>query len=726
MPVRRDLIPSITDRGPRRTSDKRTVIRVFQPDAKTLELLDPASYESLGFFSQLHHDGLFEVSVDGDLADYRLRATWADGATWEFDDPYRHPPNISETDLWLFAEGTLLRPLDVLGAQLIQSQGVHGTRFAVWAPNATAVSVVGDFNFWDERRHPMRPRGKSGVWELFIPGVGDGALYKFALRDRRSRRVSQKSDPFARRVELRPSNASIVSAALSPIDHGVTSRQRNLFNQPISIYEVHAGSWRYSRKSGRRFADWDELIETLIPYAKDLGFTHLELLPITEYPLDESWGYQPTGLYAPTSRHGRADDFRRFVAACHAAGLGVIVDWVPAHFPSDAHGLARFDGSALYEYADPREGKHPDWNTLIYDFNKPQVRNFLLGSALYWLEYFDVDGLRVDAVASMLYRDYSRRQGEWLPNEHGGKENLEAIRFLRQLNELVGRHRPGAIVIAEESTAFPQVSHPTYLGGLGFHYKWNMGWMNDTLRYIAREPIHRRHHHTELTFNISYAYSENFILPISHDEVVHGKGSLLGRMPGTRQQKFSNLRAYLGFMFAHPGKKLLFMGSEFAQEREWNHSTELDWHLLQDDLHLGTQRLIRDLNTLLRDLPTLHELDHDRAGFEWLDVDNHQQSLIAFCRRSADPESALIVICNFTPAAREGYRVGVPLAGIYEECLNTDSEYYGGGNVGTPLGLAHAEKKSAHGKAHSIVVRVPPMAAIFLTRRTTVTSPPVG
>ncbi|MGA0735071.1 MAG: 1,4-alpha-glucan branching protein GlgB [Steroidobacteraceae bacterium] len=723
--MRRDLIPSITDRGPHRTSDDRTIIRVFQPDAKTLELLDPAGYRSLGFFTPLHPEGSFEITVDGNLADYRLRATWADGATWEFDDPYRHATSISETDLWLFSEGTLLRPHEVLGAQLIHSQGISGTRFAVWAPKATAVCVVGDFNFWDERRHPMRPRGKSGVWELFIPGVGDGALYKFALRDRRSRRVTQKSDPFARRVELRPSNASIVSAALSPIDHHPTSQQRNQFNQPISIYEVHAGSWRYSRKNGRRFADWDELIDTLIPYVKGLGFTHLELLPITEYPLDESWGYQPTGLYAPTSRHGSADDFRRFVAACHDEGLGVIVDWVPAHFPSDAHGLARFDGSALYEYADPREGKHPDWNTLIYDFNKPQVRNFLLGSALYWLEYFDVDGLRVDAVASMLYRDYSRRHGEWLPNKHGGKENLEAIGFLRQLNELVGKHRSGAIVIAEESTAFPQVTHPTYLGGLGFHYKWNMGWMNDTLRYMAREPIHRRHHHNELTFNISYAYSENFILPISHDEVVHGKGSLLGRMRGTRQQKFSNLRAYLGFMFAHPGKKLLFMGSEFAQEREWNHSTELDWHLLDHDLHLGTQRLIRDLNTLLGKLPTLHQLDHDRAGFEWLDVNNHQQSLIAFCRRSADPESALIVICNFTPAAREGYRVGVPLAGIYEECLNTDSEYYGGGNVGTPLGLAHAEKKSAHGKTHSIVVRVPPLATIFLTRRTPVISKPV-
>ena len=457
--MRRDIVPSIADRGPHRSQDGRTIVRVFQPDAQTLELLASSGDKSLGFFSLLHPDGSFQISVDEELTDYRLRATWSDGSTWLFDDPYRHTPNISETDLWLFAEGTLLRPHEILGAQRIHNQGVDGTRFAVWAPNASSVSVVGDFNFWDERRHPMRPRGKSGVWELFIPGVIDGALYKFSLKDRRGRRVGQKSDPFARRVELRPSNASIVSSALKPIECDTTALQRNRFDAPISIYEVHAGSWRYSRKPGRRFADWDELSETLIPYVVELGFSHIELLPITEYPLDESWGYQPTGLYAATSRHGDAKDFRRFVAACHTAGIGVIVDWVPAHFPSDAHGLARFDGSALFEYADPREGKHPDWNTLIYDFRRPQVRNFLLGSALYWLESFDVDGLRVDAVASMLYRDYSRRQGEWLPNEHGGKENLEAIQFLRQLNELVGKHRPGAIVIAEESTAFPQVSH---------------------------------------------------------------------------------------------------------------------------------------------------------------------------------------------------------------------------------------------------------------------------
>ena len=722
--MRRDTVPSIADRGPHRRQDGCTIIRVFQPDAQTLELRDATGKTSLGFFSPLNADGYFQISVETDLTDYRLRATWGDGGTWDFDDPYRHPPCISDTDLWLFSEGTLLRPQETLGAQRVQSHGVDGTRFAVWAPNASSVSVVGDFNVWDERRHPMRPRGKSGVWELFIPAITEGALYKFSLKDRRGRRVGQKSDPFARRVELRPSNASIVSAALSPIEHDPANLQRNRFDSPISIYEVHAGSWRYSRKPGRRFADWNELRETLIPYVVELGFTHIELMPITEYPLDESWGYQPTGMYAATSRHGDAADFRHFVAACHSAGVGVIVDWVPAHFPSDAHGLARFDGSPLFEYADPREGKHPDWNTLIYDFKKPQVRNFLLGSALHWLECFDIDGLRVDAVASMLYRDYSRRHGEWLPNEHGGRENLEAIHFLRQLNELVGKHRPGAIVIAEESTAFPQVSHPTYLGGLGFHYKWNMGWMNDTLRYLGRDPIHRRHHHSELTFNISYAYSENFILPISHDEVVHGKGSLFGRAPGTRQQKLSNVRAYRGFMFAHPGNKLLFMGSEFAQEREWNHGTELDWNLLDDDLHRGVKRLVGDLNKLLRNCPPLHELDHDRAGFEWLDVNIHQQSLIAFARMGSNKRSVVIVICNFTPAAREGYRVGVPFPGIYEERLNTDSEYYGGENIGTPLGLAHSEKKSANGKSHSIVVRVPPLATIFLTCKIAANAPP--
>jgi len=717
VPPQRDIALAVSERGPHVAKDGRTLIRVFQPGARSLELLAADGKKSTGSFSKLSAEGGFQIAVAGELTDYRLRATWADDSTWTFDDPYRHPPSIPECDLWLFAEGTLLRPLEVFGAQLIDSNGVSGTRFAVWAPNASGVSVVGDFNFWDDRRHPMRSRGTSGIWELFIPGIDDGALYKFAIKDQRSRRTTQKSDPFARRVELRPSNASIVSRPLVRTENDPHARRRNHFDAPMSIYEVHAGSWRYSRKPGRRFADWDELIETLIPHVVDMGFTHIELLPLSEYPLDESWGYQPTGLYAVTSRHGSPADFRRFVEACHAAGIGVIVDWVPAHFPADAHGLARFDGDALYEYADPREGKHPDWNTLIYDFKRPQVINFLLGSALHWLESFNVDGLRVDAVASMLYRDYSRRHNEWLPNKLGGKENLEAIAFLRLLNEMVGKHRPGTIVIAEESTAFPQVSHPTYLGGLGFHYKWNMGWMNDTLRYISRDPLHRRHHHRELTFNISYAHSENFILPISHDEVVHGKGSLLGRMPRTRKQRFANLRAYLGFMFAHPGKKLLFMGSEFGQENEWNYATELDWGLLGDESHLGIQRLTRDLNKLLRNSPALHQLDHDRAGFEWLDVDNHKHSLIAFSRQGSRKESTMIVICNFTPVAREGYRIGVPEEGIYEERLNTDSQYYGGNNIGTPLGLARAEKKATHGKSFSIMLRVPPLATIFLTRK---------
>ncbi|NBS65514.1 MAG: 1,4-alpha-glucan branching protein GlgB [Betaproteobacteria bacterium] len=706
--------------GAHRDADDRYRIRVHQPGATSLALLTPDASRPLGVFHQ-HPEDFFEFEIDAPLTDYRLRARWRQGGESIFDDPYRFPPQLSEHDLWLFGEGTLLRPQRLLGAEPCQALGVTGTRFAVWAPQAAAVSVVGDFNLWDERRHPMRRRHDAGVWEIFLPDVAPGALYKFALRDATGQSLGQKADPYARRAELRPATASVVAGLPAVVAQSEQRRHANAIDAPISIYEVHAASWRRRRgapgESESPFADWDELRQTLIPYVKEMGFTHLELLPITEHPLDASWGYQPTGLYAPTARHGDPAAFRRFVAACHDAGLGVIVDWVPAHFPSDAHGLARFDGTPLYEYADRREGFHPDWNTLIYDFNRPQVRNFLFGSALHWLEAFGVDGLRVDAVASMLYRDYSRRDGEWLPNVHGGRENLEAIGFLRRLNEMLGSERPAAITVAEESTAFPQVSRPTSAGGLGFHYKWNMGWMNDTLKYMGRDPVHRSHHHDELTFGLVYAFSEQFVLPISHDEVVHGKGSLLARMPGDRWQRFANLRAYLGFMFAHPGKKLLFMGCEFAQEREWNHAAELDWSLLDDPMHAGVQRLVRDLNALLKSTAALHRRDFEVGGFEWIDWTDRAQSVIAFMRHGNAGEPSIVAVCNFTPTIRDAYRLGVPASGVYRERLNTDSEYYGGSNVGTPFGECMSEAVACHGRPQSIVLRLPPLATVFLELR---------
>jgi len=706
--------------GAHRDADGQCRVRVYQPGATSLELLTPDTSRSLGVFIQQPED-FFEIDIDASLTDYRLRAHWRRGGDSSFDDPYRFPPLLSEHDLWLFGEGSLLRPQQLLGAEPCELQGVAGTRFAVWAPQAGAVSIVGNFNLWDERRHPMRRRHEAGIWEIFLPGVAPGALYKFALRDAAGRSLGQKSDPYARQAELRPATASIVAKLPELVAQSDQRRRANAIDAPISIYEVHAASWRRRKAPGGEpqppFADWDELQRTLIPYVKDMGFTHIELLPITEHPLDASWGYQPTGLYAPTARHGDSAAFVRFVAACHDTGLGVIVDWVPAHFPSDAHGLARFDGTALYEYADLREGFHPDWNTLIYDFNRPQVRNFLFGSALHWLEAFGVDGLRVDAVASMLYRDYSRREGEWLPNVHGGRENLEAIAFLQRLNEVLGRERPAAITVAEESTAFPQVSRPTSAGGLGFHYKWNIGWMNDTLKYMGCEPVHRSHHHDELTFGLVYAFSEQFVLPISHDEVVHGKGSLLARMPGDRWQRFANLRAYLGFMFAHPGKKLLFMGCEFAQDREWNHAAELDWWLLDDPMHAGVQRLVRDLNDLMKATPAMHRRDFDAAGFEWIEWADRAQSVIAFLRHGAVGEPSIIAVCNFTPTIRDAYRLGVPASGIYRERLNTDSEHYGGSNVGTPFGECASEPVPCQGRAHSIVLRLPPLATVFLELR---------
>jgi 1,4-alpha-glucan branching enzyme len=643
---------------------------------------------------------------------YRLEVTWTDGSLTEIEDPYRFGPVLGELDAWLLGEGSHLRPYEILGATPREHEGVAGTSFAVWAPNAMRVSVVGDFNFWDGRRHPMRLRRECGVWEIFLPHVPEGARYKFELLASDGRLLPQKADPVARQAELRPATASIVAAMPPVAAPSAQRREANALDAPMSIYEVHLGSWRRKTEDDNRWLTWDELAAELVPYAQDMGFTHLELLPVSEHPFDGSWGYQTLGLYAPTSRFGDAKGFRRFVDRAHDAGLGVLLDWVPAHFPTDAHGMAEFDGTHLYEYADRREGFHNDWNTLIYNFGRTEVRNFLVGSALYWLERFDIDGLRVDAVASMLYRDYSRKAGEWIPNVHGGRENLEAIALLRRTNEVIGGERPQAVTLAEESTAFPAVSRPTYAGGLGFHFKWNMGWMHDTLAYMARDPIHRAYHHGEMTFGLVYAFTENFVLPISHDEVVHGKGSLLGKMPGDRWQQFANLRAYYGFMFGHPGKKLLFMGCEFAQEREWNHDQSLDWHLLADNNHAGVQRLMRDLNRLYRASPALYSQDFNGEGFEWIAHDDAQRCLLSFVRRGRG-EERMLVVCNFAPVAHHGVRLGVPEPGTWRERLNTDSAYYGGSNVGTPFSAAASEAVHSHGRAQSIVISIPPLATVF-------------
>ena len=701
--------------GPHVLSSGRVSVRAFIPGAAQVLVVAASTQRVLATLARRHDDGFFERVLTARLqTPYQLHVRWADGSEVVLEDPYRFGPVLGDMDVWLLGEGTHLRPFEVLGARPASMDGVAGASFAVWAPNASRVSVVGDFNHWDGRRHPMRLRRECGVWEIFLPGVPEGARYKYEIRTGAGAVLPHRADPYALCAELRPATASVVAPLPAVTAPSVQRRSANALDAPVSIYEVHLGSWRRKPEEHNRWLDWDELADTLVPYAVDMGFTHLELLPISEHPFDGSWGYQPTGMYAPTARFGSPQGFRRFVQRCHAQGLGVLIDWVPAHFPTDAHGLGNFDGTHLYEYADPREGFHNDWNTLIYNLGRTEVSNFLVGNALYWLERFGVDGLRVDAVASMLYRDYSRKAGEWIPNEHGGRENLEAIAFLKRMNQVVGEQRAEAITLAEESTAFPAVSRPTYAGGLGFHYKWNMGWMHDTLQYMARDPVHRKHHQGEMTFGLVYAFNENFVLPLSHDEVVHGKGSMLAKMPGDRWQQFANLRAYYGFMFGHPGKKLLFMGCEFAQQREWNHDQSLDWHLLDDPMHAGMQRLLRDLNRLYRTTAALHQLDFTPAGFEWIDHNDAENSVLAFIRRGEDARSCIVVVCNFTPSPRTGYRLGVPHEGQYRECLNTDSHHYGGSNMGTPLGAAWAQHLPSHGKPWSVVLSLPPLATVML------------
>ena len=658
---------------------------------------------------RVHDAGLFDGLVgEGEQCfTYRLLVEW-DEIEVELEDPYRFPPLLGATDVWLIAEGKHEHLYDVLGAHPCRVENVEGCRFAVWAPSAQRVSVVGDFNYWDGCRHPMRLRRECGVWEIFLPGVGAGARYKFELVSGTGKLLPQKSDPLAFACELRPATASIVNPLpASPQAMGHFAAR----DQPLTIYEFHAGSWRRTARGG--FLNWHEIADQLLPYVVELGFTHIELLPVTEHPFDGSWGYQPTGLYAPTARHGTPADFAAFVTRCKSVGIGVLLDWVPGHFPSDPHSLANFDGTHLYEHADPRRGVHRDWDTLIYNYGRHEVRNFLSANARFWIERYGLDGLRVDAVASMLYLDYSRPAGEWLPNAQGGRENLEAVAFLRATNQLLSRTCPRAVTIAEESTSWPRVSYPTEADGLGFTYKWNMGWMHDTLEYMRRDPVHRRHHHDQLTFGLLYAFSENFVLPLSHDEVVHGKGSLLGKMPGDRWQRFANLRLYYGFMWAHPGKKLLFMGGEFGQVEEWNHDTELSWSCLSDPAHNGVRKLIGDLNRTYRTIRALHAFDWDSRGFQWLDCEDREQSVLAFVRRAPDDTQLVVVVCNFTPVPRRAYRVGVPCAGHYRELINTDSAWYGGSDLGNAGGVA-THPVAAHGHAQSLTLILPPLACVML------------
>lgn len=690
-------------------------VRAFLPDASEVWLIEEKTGRKVAFMDCVDDRGFFCVRVARrkNPFRYQLLVKWHD-VQCKFDDPYRFGTLLQELDSWLLAEGTHLRPYEQLGAHGDTLDGVSGTRFTVWAPNACRVSVVGDFNFWDGRRHPMRLRKENGIWELFIPGVGNGQLYKFEVIDAQGN-LRVKADPYAFEAQMRPETASVVCGLPEKVILNPARACANQLDAPISIYEVHLASWR--RHTENNFwLSYQELAEQLIPYVRDMGFTHLELMPVHEYPFDGSWGYQPTGIYAPTRRFGTRDDFKAFIDAAHSAGLNVILDWVPGHFPSDEFGLAQFDGTALYEHSDPREGYHQDWNTLIYNYGRREVSNYLVGNALYWIERFGVDALRVDAVASMIYRDYSRKEGDWIPNQFGGRENLEAVEFLRNTNRIIGEQVPGAVTIAEESTDFAGVSQPPDTGGLGFWYKWNMGWMHDTLNYMQSDPVYRKYHHDNMTFGMLYNYSENFVLPLSHDEVVHGKRSLLDRMPGDPWQKFANLRAYYGWMWAYPGKKLLFMGGEFAQGKEWNHDISLDWHLLEgaDNWHHGVQRLVRDLNRCYRQHQALYQLDFDTYGFEWLVTDDKEDSVLVFVRRDAKGNE-IIVVSNFTPVVRENYRFGINQPGSWREMLNTDSVYYHGSNQGN-CGHVCSEEIPSHGRPDSLCLTLPPLATLWLER----------
>ncbi len=689
------------------------VVRCFLPWAEAIEIVGRASGLALGRMRRIHPDGLWSGLITADEP-YNLRISTGDTVE-TVADPYAFGFILGELDLHLLAGGNHRDFAGVMGAHVTAIDGVNGVRFTVWAPNAQRVSVVGTFNAWDGRRHPMRRREPGGFWELFIPGVTAGAIYKYELVGPWGELLPLRADPCASAAEMPPATGSVVAAPVvewTDADWLAGRAARQQATAPISVYEVHATSWLPA--SGQGTIGWDDLADRLVPYAVEMGFTHLELLPVMEHPFGGSWGYQPLGQFAPQARMGPPDGFGRFVDRCHASGLGVLLDWVPAHFPTDAHGLARFDGTPLYEHADPREGYHHDWNTYIFNLGRHEVRGFMIGSALHWLEHWHVDGLRVDAVASMLYRDYSRKAGEWVPNQYGGRENLESISFLQDLSRAVRDRVPGAVLIAEESTAFPGVSRPADEGGLGFDFKWNMGWMHDTLHYIEQDPIYRRWAHGEISFGLVYAFSERFVMPLSHDEVVYGKGSMIGKMPGDRWQRFANLRAYYGFMWGHPGKKLMFMGGEIAQEREWNHDRGLDWFSLDDPARKGVQTLVSDLNRAYREHPALHRRDTSPDGFEWVALHDDAQSVFAWIRR-ADAAPPVLVVCNFTPTPRHHYRLGVPAEGQWREVINTDAAIYGGGNLGNGGGVA-ADPWGSHGFPHSVSLTLPPLSTLILVQ----------
>ena len=704
--------------GPHETSldaDRGLVIRVFRPHVTSVAVRSLADDRSI-VMKRLHPEGVFEAFVPGasrERFDYRVRLTWPDGSETEVDDPYRYGPVITAFDQYLFGEGTHVRAFDRLGARPM----VHGIRpgvhFAVWAPNARRVSVVGDFNGWDGRVHPMRSIVTSGLWEIFLPDLGIGDRYKFEIVGARNE-VFLKSDPCGRYFEAPPLTASIVWKDGYEWGDGewmaARATHQKWLRSPMAIYEVHLGSWR--RHGDGRPMSYRELADTLVPYVRDLGFTHIELMPVMEHPFTGSWGYQVIGFFAPTSRFGPPEDFKYFVDACHRAGIGVVLDWVAGHFPKDQHGLARFDGTALYEHDDPRQGEHQDWGTLIFNYGRPEVRSFLLSNALFWIEQFHVDALRVDAVASMLYLDYSRKAGEWIPNRFGGRENLEAIDFLRELNRLVGADHPDVPTVAEESTSWPGVTRPAHLGGLGFTYKWNMGWMHDMLDYMKENPIYRKYHHGRITFSLLYAFTENFVLPFSHDEVVHGKRSLIDKMPGDVWQKHATLRGLYGYMFTHPGKKLLFMGDEIGQWREWNHDTELQWEVLGDPRHAGLQRWVHDLTRVYASEPSLYEVDFEPDGFSWIDCHDQENSVISFVRR-AQHGGFTVVVVNFTPVPRRDYHIGVPAGGVYREVLNSDADVYGGSNIGNG-GRLTATDEPSHGYPHAMTLTVPPLGFLLL------------
>ncbi len=706
---------SVLGKHPASNDTQQEIVRVFLPRAKEVFINSGKLDAQNVALVRSNKTDIFEwQGKKGEMPDkYQIIWRDSDGRLHQTHDPYNFPAQLSDFDIHLFGEGKHWHAYRFLGAHSHIVDNVNGTLFATWAPSAERVSVTGDFNHWDGRCHPMRSLGNSGLWELFIPDVESGALYKFEIRNRDNHTIHLKSDPYGQSFELRPSTAAIVPAEskYSWTDGSWMEQRKNTdwLHSPMSVYEVHLGSWQQDEHG--RFLSYTELAHKLADYVEYMGFTHIELMPIAEHPLDASWGYQTIGAYAPSSRFGAPDEFRYFVDHLHARGIGVFIDWVPAHFPKDEHGLARFDGSALYEHEDPRKGEHRDWGTLIFNYGRNEVKNYLLSNAVYWLEEFHIDGLRVDAVASMIYLDYSREEGDWVPNMYGGNENLEALDFLRHLNEVTHGLEDGSVTIAEESTSWPQVSRPTWLGGLGFSMKWNMGWMNDTLEYLQQDPIHRQYHHDQLTFGLLYAFTENFVLPFSHDEVVHGKGSMLYKMPGDEWQQFANLRLLYTYMFTYPGKKLLFMGTEFAQGREWDHSQSLDWYVLDYELHKGMQSLVKDLNKTYKDQSALYQYDFDSRGFEWVDCHDSSQSILIYIRKHEN--EFIIVALNFTPIPREGYRIGVPERGTYQEILNSDSSHYGGSNMGNS-GEITTEDIPWMNRPYSINLTLPPLAGVVL------------